>query len=83
MQVVSRMKHDLNAPTEMENITLEESSVSLCPKDMGGSLHTSFDASGKMSMFTIAAPLVTVKCAIMLHLHAFVSRLRPGSEADG
>lgn len=81
------MKYDLNAPTEMENITLEESSTSPCPKDTGGlgggSLRTGFDASGKISMFTVAVPLVTVKCAIMLHTRAFVSLLLPGSAADG
>lgn len=36
MQAVSRMKYDLNAPTEMENITSEESSMFPCPKDTGG-----------------------------------------------
>lgn len=83
------MRYDLNAPTEMENITLEEPSMSPCPKDTGGgggyggSLCTGFDASGKMSMFTVAVPLVTVKCAIMLHTRAFVSLLHAGSTADG
>lgn len=36
MQVVSDIKYDLNASTEMENITLEESGVSLRPKDTRG-----------------------------------------------
>lgn len=85
MQDVSRMKYDLNASVEMENITLEESSVSPCPKDTGGggSLRAGFDASGKISMFTAAAPLVTVKCAIMFPTRAFVSLLHPGSTTDG
>lgn len=81
------MKYDLNAPAEIENITLEESSVSPCPKDTegrgGGSLRTGFDASGNISMFTAAAPLVTLKCAIMFHSRAFVSLLLPGSTTDG
>lgn len=49
----------------------------------GGSLRTGFDASGNISMFTAAAPLVTVKCALMFHTRALASLLRPGSTTGG
>lgn len=77
---VSRMKYDLNVPTEMENIP---SSVSPCPKDTGGHYAPVLMHLGKFPSLPSRPLSSQWKCKVVLHTQAFASRLGPGSETDG